>query len=194
MVAGMVAGAVAAAVLAAGGGVSGGTASGGVASGGAADHYWVRAEARFAPPTALIPSPAVTYEQGLVPAASWIRVEQHSDERGTTVTARVKGLKPGHAYGVHVHQKPCGANPEAAGGHYQHREDPVQPSKDPAYLNPGNEVWLDFTAGPDGAGSASAHHRWGFRPGGAGSVVLHREQGGAGDRVACFTVPFGSLP
>ncbi|MGW2224941.1 superoxide dismutase family protein [Streptomyces formicae] len=201
MVAGMVAGAVAAAVLAAGGGVpdgaDGGTdgeLSSSVAVAAVADQYWMRAEARFAPPTAFIPSPAVTYEQGLVPAASWISVEQRVDGRGTTVTARVRGMAPGHAYGVHVHQNPCGASPEAAGGHYQHVQDPVQPSKDPAYANPDNEVWLDFTAGADGSGSASAHHLWGFRPGGAGSVVLHREPGGAGDRVACFTVPFGSPP
>ncbi|MFE0099937.1 superoxide dismutase family protein [Streptomyces sp. NPDC059009] len=184
MVAGMLAGAVAAAVLAAGGG----------SSPGAADCYWVRASAQFAPPTALIPSPAITYDMKLVPAAAWIRVEQRSDERGTTVGLRVTGLKAGHKYGVHVHQKPCGADPAAAGGHYQHRPDPVQPSENPAYRNPDNEVWLDFTARADGSGRASAHHRWGLRPGGAQSVVLHREQGGAGDRVACFTVPFGAPP
>ncbi|MEU1130435.1 superoxide dismutase family protein [Streptomyces sp. NPDC005900] len=179
MVAATLAGAVAAAVLAAGG----------LGGGGATSHE-VLAEGRFAPPTAFIPSPAVTYDMRLVPAASWILVRQHGDERGTTVTLRVRGLKPGHAYGVHVHRKPCGARPEASGGHYQHRVDPVQPSKDPAYLNPRNEVWLDFTAKADGTGSARAHHRWGFRPGEAASVVLHREQGGAGDRLACFTVPF----
>ncbi|AZM53022.1 superoxide dismutase [Streptomyces sp. WAC 01529] len=180
MVAGMWAGAVAAAVLAAGGGVSGD----------GADCREVRARARFAPPTALIPSAAVTYDMRLVPASAWIEVEQRGDEAGTTVSLRVKGLKPGHAYGAHVHRKPCGADPEAAGGHYQHRVDPVQPSKNPAYLNPRNEVWLDFTARAGGSGSARAHHRWGFRPGEAASVVLHREQGGAGDRIACFTVPF----
>ncbi|WP_069887088.1 superoxide dismutase family protein [Streptomyces luteocolor] len=184
MVAGILTGAVAAAVLAAGGTVG--------AGGGAADTYWIRAEATFAPPTAFVPSPAVTYDMGLVPAASWIEVVQYGGERGTDVAVRVRGMRPGHAYGVHVHQKPCGAAPEAAGGHYQHRVDPVQPSKDPAYLNPENEIWLDLTAGADGSGWARAHHDWGFRPGGAASVVLHREQGGAGDRVACFTVPFGS--
>ncbi|MFK4064383.1 superoxide dismutase family protein [Streptomyces sp. NPDC029674] len=156
----------------------------------------VRVEGRFAPPSAFIPSPAVTYDQKLVPAASWIEVVQHGvghgagGGSGTAVGLRVRGMKPGHSYGVHVHQKPCGVEPEASGGHYQHRVDPVQPSKDPAYLNPANEVWLDFTAGADGSGSASAEHGWGFRPGEAASVVLHDEPGGAGDRSACFTVPF----
>ncbi|MGA4848623.1 superoxide dismutase family protein [Streptomyces sp. G5(2025)] len=180
MVAGMVAGAVAAAVLAAGGGMAGAGTEG----------HEVRAEGRFAPPEAVARSAAVTYDTRLVPVGARIEVLQRTDRDGTTVTARVKGLKPGHAYGAHVHQKPCGADPEASGGHYQHRVDPVQPSKNPAYLNPRNEVWLDFTARADGSGSARAHHRWGFRPGEAASVVLHREQGGAGERVACFTVPF----
>ncbi|MFF1381450.1 superoxide dismutase family protein [Streptomyces sp. NPDC058308] len=179
MVAVMVAGAVAAAVLAAGGGAPSGTG-----------HPEVRTEARFAPPSAFVPSPAVTYDMGLVPAASWIAVEQRDEKGGTVVTLRVRGMKPGHAYGVHVHQKPCGTVPEAAGGHYQHRVDPVQPSKDPAYVNPANEVWLDFTARADGSGEAGARHRWGFRPGEAASVVLHDVPGGAGERAACFTVPF----
>ncbi|MFF1698968.1 superoxide dismutase family protein [Streptomyces sp. NPDC058257] len=184
MVAGMLAGTLAVAVFAAGGGVAGGDE---------APCYRQRVGARFAPPTAFIPSSAITYDQKLVPAGSSIEVEQRGGPGDMAVTVRVKGLKPGHAYGAHVHQKPCGADPAAAGGHYQHREDPVQPSKDPAYANPENEVWLDFTANPDGSGGASARHGWEFRAGGAGSVVLHREQGGAGDRVACFTVPFAPV-
>jgi Cu-Zn family superoxide dismutase len=184
MVTGTLAGAVATAVLA---------ASGGAVGGGAVHCYRVREEGRFAPPSAFVPSPAVTYDMKLVPAASWIQVEQRGGPGGTSVTVRVKGLKASRAYGAHVHRKPCGAEPEAAGGHYQDHEDPVQPSEDPAYVNPENEVWLDFTTRRDGSGTASAHHRWEFRPGGAASVVLHREQGGAGERVACFTVPFAPV-
>ncbi|MFG2646727.1 superoxide dismutase family protein [Streptomyces sp. NPDC048436] len=185
MVAGMLAGAVATAVLAAGGGVVGGAVGGDAAHG-----YRVREEARFAPPSAFVPSSAVTYDKKLVPASSWIEVEQRGGPGGMSVTVRVKGLKAGHAYGAHVHQKPCGAEPADAGGHYQDHEDAVQPSENPDYVNPDNEVWLDFTARRDGSGAASARHGWEFRPGGAASVVLHREQGGAGDRLACFTVPF----
>lgn len=176
MVAGILTAAVTAAVLAASGGVPG--------DGGDC----VRAKGRFAPSKTL--SPALTYDRQLVPPGARIEVTQRHERSGTRVALRVRGLKPGHAYGVHVHQKPCGTDPAAAGGHYQHRPDPVQPSKNPAYVNPANEVWLDFTARPDGSGKAAAVHSWGFRPGGASSVVLHREQGGAGDRVACFTVPF----
>lgn len=178
MIAGTFAGVLAAGMLAGGGAVD------------TADGYWMRAAATFAPPSAFIESPAVTYEPGLVPAGSGITVRQSGDERGMTVTLAVSGLRPGHAYGAHVHQKPCGTAPTDAGGHYQHRVDPVQPSTDPAYVNPDNEVWLDFTADATGSGRAAAWHNWHFRPGEAASVVLHGEHGGAGARLACFTVPF----
>ncbi|MGW7076041.1 superoxide dismutase family protein [Streptomyces sp. NPDC054866] len=180
MVAGMLAGAVATAVLAAGGGSVGGNAP----------FYEMRVAGRFALPTASMYSWAVTYDRGLVPVGSQIEVDQRGRPNDMAVTLRVRGMKPGHAYGAHVHQKPCGTDPAAAGGHYQHRQDPVQPSEDPAYVNPKNEVWLDFTAGADGSGTATSRHDWEFRAGEARSVVLHREQGGAGERVACFTVPF----
>jgi Cu-Zn family superoxide dismutase len=176
IMAGLCAGALAAAVFVTG-----------TADATGADGYSMRTAARFAPPTAFVPSAAVTYDSRLVPAASWIEVRQWMRPGGaTTVKLRVRGLKPGHAYGVHVHRKPCGADPAAAGGHYQH-----EPSADPAAVGPRNEVWLDFTADGRGRGAASARHDRGFRRGEASSVVLHAEPGGAGARVACFTVPFG---
>lgn len=190
MVAGMLAGVTAAMLAAGGGGAGPAVGTDAVRGEGVSGVGWVQAEARFAPPTALVPSDAVTYDQDLVPAGAWIEVSQLTGDSGTTVTARVKGLRPGMAYGAHVHTQPCAADPDAAGGHYQHRKDPVQPSKDPAYVNPGNEVWLDFTTDEAGSGRALARHSWGFRSGEARSVVLHAEQGGSGDRLACFTVPF----
>ncbi|MER5945290.1 superoxide dismutase family protein [Streptomyces sp. NPDC001904] len=177
MVAGMVTGALAAAVLAAGGG--GGPSTG--------DCYWVMAQGRFAPATAFVPSSAITYDQKLVPAGSSIKVQQFGDDSGMTVDLRVAGLVPGHTYGAHVHQKPCGADPKAAGGHYQHVVDPKQ-------ANARNEVWLDFTADASGAGSAVARKTWGLRSGGAGSVVLHDMPGMTGARVACLTVGFAPSP
>ncbi|WP_338696105.1 superoxide dismutase family protein [Streptomyces sp. Q6] len=177
MVAAMVTGALAAAVFAAGGG----------GAGAAADCYWMRAEARFAPPTAFVPSPAITYDMDLVPAAASIAVAQRGDDSGMTVELSVEGLAPGHAYGAHVHQKPCGADPQAAGGHYQHVVDPQR-------ADAGNEVWLDFTTTTAGDGRAAVRKAWGLRAGEAGSVVIHDMPGGAGERVACFSVPFTSSP
>ncbi|MGW3421433.1 superoxide dismutase family protein [Streptomyces phaeochromogenes] len=185
---GLVVLALASAALATGaGGAHGATADGGTGGTGGKHGYSMRTDARFAPPGAFVASAAVTYDTRLVPAGSWIEVGQRSAERGgTTVKLRVTGLKAGHEYGAHVHRKPCGADPAAAGGHYQHR-----PSTDPADVNAGNEVWLDFTADSRGAGGASARHDWNFRFGEAASVVLHSAPGSSGARLACFSVPFG---
>ncbi|MEW1831712.1 superoxide dismutase family protein [Streptomyces sp. NPDC088196] len=180
MVVGICAGAVVAAVLASGTGGAGA---------GAPDGYWMRTDARFAPVGALVPSAAVTYDNKLVPAAAWIQVSQQTVASGaTTVKLRVDGMVPGHAYAVHVHQKPCGADPAAAGGHFQHK-----PSTDPADVTADNEVWLDFTADEHGAAEAGARHDWGFRQGEASSVVIH-DMPGSKVRAACFTVPFGWAP
>ncbi|GAA2311593.1 superoxide dismutase family protein [Streptomyces kunmingensis] len=180
MVAGMVTGALAAAVLAAGGGGAGGTAQS------YAQSYWVRAAATFSPPMAFVASPAMTYDMKLVPAAASITVDQRGDGKSMTVGLSVEGLAPGHAYGAHVHQKPCGADPEAAGGHYQHVVDPKQATA-------ANEVWLDLTTDATGKGAVAVRKAWGLRAGEAGSVVIHDAPGGAGKRVGCLTVPFQSV-
>ncbi|MFE6959045.1 superoxide dismutase family protein [Streptomyces sp. NPDC057696] len=152
--------------------------------------YGVREAARFSPPNAVVASPALTYDMKLVPAGARIEVVQRGGHGRVSVSVRVEGLVAGRAYGAHVHQGECGGDPAAAGGHYQHREDPVRPSLDPAHANPENEVWLGFTTDAHGAGAATARQGWEFRPGEARSVVLHGMPGGAGARIACFTVPF----
>ncbi|MFJ8080892.1 superoxide dismutase family protein [Streptomyces sp. NPDC096205] len=184
MVGALCAGVVAAALVATGPGGAAGHVEG---PDGHADGYWMRTQARFAPPTAFVPSAAITYDMDLVPAAAWIEVSQHTEPLGaTTVRLRVEGMKPGHAYGVQVHQKPCGADPAAAGGPYRHVSGTGEHR-----AGPESEVWLDFTPRPDGSAEAAAHHSWGFRQGEASSVVLHDRPGGKGARVGCFTVPFG---
>ncbi|MYV60411.1 superoxide dismutase family protein, partial [Streptomyces sp. SID4931] len=137
----------------------------------------------FSPPGSFVPSDALTYDTRLVPAGARIEVTEFTDPSGTRVGTRLRGLVPGRAYGMHVHTSPCGADPAAAGPHYQHR-----PS---ATADPVNEVWLDFRTDEDGDGRAEAVHDWNFREGGARSVIIHDRQGGAGERAACFTVPFG---
>lgn len=144
---------------------------------------WMRAAGVFSPPGSFVPSDALTYDTRLVPAGARIEVTQFTDPSGTRVGARLRGLVPGRAYGMHVHTSPCGADPAAAGPHYQHRP--------AATADPVNEVWLDFRTDEDGDGRAEALHGWDFREGGARSVIIHDRQGGAGERAACFTVPFG---
>ncbi|MFI9007006.1 superoxide dismutase [Actinosynnema sp. NPDC053489] len=114
---------------------------------------------------------------------------------GTVVVLRVSGLLPDRDYGAHAHVNPCGPLPADAGPHYQHVPGGAT---DPAFVNPRNEIWLDFTTDRFGHGEARAHVGWRFDERRARSVVLHEERthtdprhaGTAGARVGCITVPF----
>jgi superoxide dismutase, Cu-Zn family len=145
------------------------------------------------------PGPAVTYDQELVAVGSEAAVQSRSGQGSTTVRLTVRGLEPRRFYGAHVHAQPCGAWPEDAGPHFQYAADPVQPSVDPRFANPQNEIWLDISTDETGAGSAEATVAWEFPESRrAGSVVLHAlptsaepgESGTAGPRAACISVDF----
>lgn len=197
MAAGMVAGAAVAALMAAvpAAAVPAYGSPAGVAGGG---RHAVGVTSEFAPVSALHRSKAVTYEHKKVPVGARISVAQWASETGMTIRLKVQGLKPHRTYGAHVHTKPCGPKPDDSGPHYQNRVDPKQPSVDPAYANPHNEVWLDFTTDAKGNAHAASQHSWWFREGAARSVVIHDHRtttgpghaGTAGDRLGCLTVPF----
>lgn len=171
-------------------------------AGEARGEYWMRASDTFAPPgTGDVPD-AVTYDERAVPPGATIEVGQREDEGGTTVELVVAGVAENRVFGAHVHTGACGPAPDDSGPHYQHRKDPVQPSVDPKYASEQNEVWLDFRTDDRGRAEQAAWHDWGLRKGEARSVVLHEHAtdaskgnaGQAGDRLACFTVPFGMEP
>lgn len=144
---------------------------------------------------------AVTYDPRAVPPGATAQVSIARTATGTTVRLTAAGLVPRRAYGAHLHTRTCTATPADAGPHYQHSPDPMAaaspPSVDPAYANPRNEVWLDFTADTRGAASVTARVDWTFdevEP--PRSLILHAEQtrtaagkaGMAGPRVACLTL------
>lgn len=142
---------------------------------------------------------AVTYDQALVKAGARGAVSSQSSGGNTTVELAVRGLEPDRRYGAHAHTKPCGAKGEDAGPHFQNEVDPVQPSVDPAYANPQNEIWLDLTTDATGAGSATATVPFEFPADRrAQSVIIHAMEtmtepgkaGTAGARAACITVAF----
>ncbi|MEU0530092.1 superoxide dismutase [Amycolatopsis tolypomycina] len=142
---------------------------------------------------------AVTYRSDLVPAGARAHVFGLSAEHtGTTTLLFVTGLRPDRAYGAHAHTQPCGATGDAAGPHFQHVPDPVKPSVDPAYANPRNEIWLDFTTDAIGTGFARSTVDWTFGDRRPKSVVVHETHthtdpghaGTAGARLACLTVDF----
>jgi hypothetical protein len=122
----------------------------------------------------------------------------HHDAGGDDGTP--DGRRPDRAAGVRraSAHRPCTEAPASAGPHYQHSADPATPSVDPAYANPRNEVWLDFTTDEAGAAAVASEVRWSFPPGAAArSLIIHAEQtrtgagvaGTAGPRVACLTLP-----
>ena len=131
-----------------------------------------------------------------VPQGATAKVTAVYDARGkSTIMLHVKGLRPRTTYGAHAHVYGCGATGAAAGGHFQHVLDPVQPSVNPAYANPLNEIWLDVTTNAAGNGVARSVVDWQFTPDlRPGSVVIHAlptaPGGGAGTRLACLDVDF----
>jgi Cu-Zn family superoxide dismutase len=144
---------------------------------------------------------AVTYDPKVVPPGATAQVSIARTARGTTVRLTAGGLVPRRAYGAHLHTRPCTATPADAGPHYQHSPDPraaaSPPSVDPAYANPRNEIWLDFTADAAGAATVTAQQDWTFdevEP--PRSMIVHAEHtrtaagkaGMAGPRVACLTL------
>jgi Cu-Zn family superoxide dismutase len=143
---------------------------------------------------------AVSYDSALVPAGATATVTITQAAAGTQIQLAVTGLRPDRAYGAHLHQNPCGADGSAAGQHYQHQPDPAAsaspPSVDPAYANPENEVWLDFTTDASGAATSTAKQPWNFGPSRPGSLVIHADKtksapghaGDAGARVACLSL------
>ncbi|MFD7664764.1 superoxide dismutase family protein [Streptomyces sp. NPDC059788] len=164
----------------------------------AEQEYSVTIAAQFTRPNGAMLSSALTYDPKLVPVNSRVTVSERAGHASTRVGLRVADLRANRAYGAHVHTGTCGVRPESSGPHYQHRKDPRTPSVDPAYANPKNEVWLDFTTNARGEGAAESRHAWRFRSGEARSVVIHERRtatgpgvaGTAGRVVACYSVPF----
>ncbi|WP_317495041.1 superoxide dismutase [Haloechinothrix sp. LS1_15] len=149
---------------------------------------------------------AYTYDSELAPEGAELTIMAESDAAATEVTLRVSGLLSDRGYAVHAHTDPCGTDGGDSGPHYQHEIDPAatpdDPSTDPEYANPDNEIWLDVVTDDDGDGEVTTEVPFGFAEDAPESIVLHQEPetatepgeaGTAGDRVACLTVPFGAL-
>jgi len=151
---------------------------------------------RFAPPATA--TNAFTYDTALIAPGAKVMVVATPKWRSTKVQLSVYGLVPNRTYGSHAHQKQCGQLPADSGAHHQHVVDPNQPSVDPAYANPTNEIWLDFTTDARGRATVTTTVPWRFDDRRAGSVVIHAEKtatepgkaGTAGPRVGCATVKF----
>lgn len=159
------------------------------------------AEGAVAPPERA--ADALTYNPALVPEGANLAVYATTEGTSTTVRLEVEGLLPDRGYAAHAHANACGPTGDAAGPHFQSRQDPAagpgKPSTDPAYANPQNEIWLDLTTDSDGNGEATATAPFTFTDRAPASVIVHEamvtatepgKAGSAGARLACLTVPF----
>ncbi|OZM78937.1 superoxide dismutase family protein [Pseudonocardia sp. MH-G8] len=146
---------------------------------------------------------AFTYDPAQAPAGAELSVEAGGSNGATQVQLDVDGLLPDRGYAAHAHARPCGPTGDAAGPHFQNEVDPAatpeQPSTDPAYANPQNEIWLDLRTDSEGDGEASTEVPFVFRDRAPASVIIHAaestatapgEAGSAGGRLACLNVPF----
>lgn len=135
---------------------------------------------------------AVTYTPALVPFDAKATALAATGPHGTVTTFLVKDLVADRTYGAHVHTNPCGPNPADAGPHYQNTIDPVQPSVNPAFANPRNEIWLDFHTDHHGNALALSTVSWAFTTRHAHSIMIHdhhtHPDGTAGPRLACLNV------
>ncbi|WP_007510373.1 superoxide dismutase family protein [Pseudofrankia sp. EUN1h] len=139
---------------------------------------------------------AITYDPARVPVGSDVAVVSVQANGQTLTLLAVRGLPPNQHFGAHVHMNACGENPEAAGSHYQNRVDPTQPSVNPDYANPQNEIWLDFTTDAAGSAHVESNVGWTFGARPHKSIVIHAEHtstepghaGTAGARLACVNV------
>lgn len=134
--------------------------------------------------------PAVTYDPVTIPESGRVRVVVMRDGEATLAVA---GLEAGRSFGAHLNTNECGPSGSDAGPRYQHTVDPAataeRPSANPAYANPENEVWLNFTTDGNGLASSAAVHPWPFDPHRPPrSLVLH--DGTATGHLACVNVPW----
>jgi Cu-Zn family superoxide dismutase len=136
---------------------------------------------------------AYAYDVDLVPAGASVRLMSVSARHRTHTLVALRGLRPDHNYGTHLHANACAADPEAAGPHFQKRQGATT---DPRYANPRNEVWLDVRTDGWGAGATWTINPWRYGTRVPRSVVVHAAKtstdpetpGVAGARVACVTL------
>lgn len=146
-------------------------------------------------------STAFTYDPELAPVGAQVAVTITRLDNSTAAELNVTGMLPNRGYAAHLHTDPCGPEGAAAGPHFQHQEDPAatpeQPSTDPAFANPENEIWLDLRTDATGAGSSRTEVPFTFTDRLPGSLVIHAEPrtatgpgmaGTAGARIACLTL------
>ncbi len=163
------------------------------------------AVALFGSGTLTTPNPvsqAITYNPDLAPIGAAMTASLIPTSDGSTrAELTVSGLLPDRGYAAQAHTRECGEAAAAAGPHFQDHIDPKatpqDPSSNPRYANPNNEIWLDVHTDSAGAGTSSTTLPFVLTDRAPGSIVMHEAMrtatdpghaGAAGARVACLTL------
>jgi Cu/Zn superoxide dismutase len=145
--------------------------------------------------TVVARGPGYVYDKAYAGVRTYL-FAYHEKSGGTIFAFLVRGMPKstwGKRYGVHVHTKPCTANPAAAGPHFML---PTAPKSLPLGQR---EIWLDVTVTAGGWALSTRTVMWPIPAGSpANSVVLHAaptnpKTGEAGARVVCMTAPLANV-
>ncbi|MCE7010906.1 superoxide dismutase [Kibdelosporangium philippinense] len=141
----------------------------------------VRQDGTLAPPESA--TNAFSYSPA-APVGAELTAEILVTGDATNVQLTATGLLPNREYAVRAHTKPCGKSADDAGPRFQNRVDPRQPSVDPAYANPDNEIWLDLRTDHDGAAKPRTSVPFTLSERAPASFVVSESD----TRLACFTL------
>lgn len=146
-------------------------------------------------------SKAITYDTDLAPIGAAMTGTVIPTSEGSMAQLTVFGLLPNRGYAVYAYANACGASAGAAGRRFQNHLDPTatsqNPSSDPRYANPDNEIWLDVRTDIAGTGTSHTTVPYTLSDRVPGSLVVHdvvqtpagpSEPRKAGDRIACLTL------
>ena len=131
---------------------------------------------------------------GTTPAVDGVVDAEYDTTGNTTLTLHLSGLEPGEAYAAYAYRKTCHANVDLR---FQEFPDRKQPSSNPLFANPFNEIWFLGRADQEGRATSTVHRSGQFAPGWSphsvvleGDPIIRGTSKLPGPRLACLTVAF----
>ncbi|NUR90134.1 MAG: hypothetical protein HOY71_39175, partial [Nonomuraea sp.] len=123
---------------------------------------------------------AIAYDRTLAPKGAQASLTAESIGGQTVTSLVMEGFRHARPYGAHLHAKPCGKSPDAAGPHFMQGPDHA-------------EIWLDLRTDGQGAGRSTTRQAFTLDPNHLPkSLVIHAEPTAPGappaPRVACITL------
>jgi hypothetical protein len=122
-------------------------------------------------------------------------VDAEYDTTGrSTLTLHLSGLEPGETYAAYAYRQPCDATKDLR---FQQFPDRKQPSSNPLFANPFNEIWFVGKADQHGQATSRVRRSSQFAPTWSprsvvleGDPIIRGTSKLPGPRLACLTVAF----